>query len=85
MCYLDAASQCHILAIGTGRFGKNPIPRVDRICAYCNSLDITATEGEINFILACPLYQDARSSVSSTIDSKFPRLLNVVFLIVQYD
>ena len=50
------------LTIETERFGKKPIPRADRICLYCHSLDITSTENEIHFLLVGPLYQNARSS-----------------------
>ena len=64
----------HNLRIETGRYGKNPIPRIDRKCPYCQSFNKTAVEDEIHFLSVCPLYETARNSMLSLINSKFPRI-----------
>ena len=64
----------HNLRIETGRYWKNPIPRIDRKCPFCQSFNKTAFEDEIHFLLVCPLYETARNSMLSMIYSKFPRI-----------
>lgn len=41
----------HSLAIQTGRYGRNRVPRAERYCIYCNTHDI---EDEFHFIIKCP-------------------------------
>ena len=47
----------HSLRIQTCRYSRNRLPRNERYCQCCNTLDI---EDEYHFILICPCYIDSR-------------------------
>jgi hypothetical protein len=47
----------HALRIQTGRYGQNRIPRNERYCLCCGTLDI---EDEYHFILICQCYINTR-------------------------
>ena len=47
----------HSLRIQTCRYSRNRLPRNERYCQCCNTLDI---EDEYHFILICPCYNDIR-------------------------
>lgn len=50
------------LAIETGRFGANRVPREQRICQQCTNGDV---EDELHFLLQCQLYIPERSFMLS--------------------
>ena len=50
-------TSAHSLLIQVGRYGRNRIPRNERICTYCNTGQV---EDEYHFILECPLYMHLR-------------------------
>jgi hypothetical protein len=47
----------HSLRIQTGRYARNHVPRHERYCKLCNSLDI---EDEFHFVCKCPSFTDLR-------------------------
>lgn len=47
----------HSLRVQTGRYGRNQIPRNERYCLYCGSIDI---EDIYHFICICPCYNILR-------------------------
>ena len=47
----------HSLRIHTGRYGRNAIPRNERLCLACGSGDI---EDIFHFICVCPCYNELR-------------------------
>ena len=54
----------HTLAIETGRHAKPKIAKEERKCRYCNLDDV---EDEKHFLLKCPLYNEERLSLFSSV------------------
>ena len=50
------------LQLETGRFSKKKIPRDERFCSYCKTLNTLAVEGKIHFLLICSLFNEERQS-----------------------
>ena len=49
----------HSLRIQTGRYSRHRLPRNERYCQCCNTLDI---EDEYHFVLVCPCYNNIRKT-----------------------
>ena len=54
----------HTLTIETGRYAKPKIAKEERKCRYCNLDDV---EDEKHFLLKCPLYNEERLSLFSSV------------------
>ena len=57
----------HRLAIETGRYKQNQLPREDRICPHCTQNEV---ETELHFLTTCDMYQDIR-------DTFFPQITRI--------
>ena len=89
-CYLDILPKslrfhvtririsAHTLRIQTGRYGQNRIPRNERYCTFCNSLDL---EDEYHFILICPCFIDNRKKYIKSYYYNRPSMYKFIELI----
>jgi hypothetical protein len=72
----------HSLRIQTERFSVNRIPRNERYCLCCNSLDI---EDEYHFILCCPCYSDLRKTYIKRYYYNKPSVYKLIQLLQTYN
>lgn len=89
-CYLDVLPKnlrffitrirvsAHVLRIQTGRYGQNRIPRNERYCLCCNTLDI---EDEYHFMLICPCYEEIRKKYIKRYHQYRPSMFKFIELI----
>ena len=72
----------HPLRIQTGRYAQNNIPRNERYCLCCNSVDL---EDEYHFICICRCYIDLRNKYISRIFYINPSVYKFHKLLVSSD
>jgi len=72
----------HSLAIQTGRFGRNRIPRAERYCVFCNTNDI---EDEFHFIIKCQCYVTLRKKYIKEYFYKRPSMVKFLELLKSDD
>ena len=54
----------HRLNIEIGRYGKQPLPREERICKYCElKHNLKVIDDEVHVIENCPLYEDDHRTI----------------------
>jgi hypothetical protein len=68
----------HTLRVQTGRYGQNRIPRSERYCLFCNTMDL---EDEYHFVLICPCYVDIRKKYVKQYYYKRPSMCKFIELI----
>ena len=70
----DTVTIIHNLEVETGRFGKNPIPRIERHCSFCLAIGSRVLGDEFHLLMVCPEFADKRCYLLNELQRTAPIL-----------